>query len=96
MRLSSTSNRKRTILACAVMALSLALSLVTFFHARGVEKAQLRLTFERKAENYTAHIQRELYRSIGVIESIVSLYNSSVAVEREEFRQFVAGHLASH
>ncbi len=94
--MSSISNRKRTVLACAVLSLSLALSLLTFFHARGVEKARLRLTFERKAESYTAHIQRELYRSIGVIESIAGLYNSSVVVEREEFRRFVAGPLASH
>jgi len=61
-----------------------------------VEQAQLRSTFERKAENYTAHIQRELYRSIGVIESIAGLFNSSIYVEREEFSEFVAGPLSQH
>ncbi len=60
------------------------------------EKKIISAEFQLRAEGYAAAIQLALDNQVEVIDSLGSLYMSSMFVERREFRDFVKGALKRH
>jgi len=82
--------------AVAVLCLGMLSSFYLYSIVVEREDAINQAGFVNNANSIATSFQREMDRNVGVMESLESLYASSVEVERHEFKQFVVPHLASH
>jgi CHASE1-domain containing sensor protein len=78
------------VAACAGAALSVWLALA----ARSIESREIRDEMEQDAQERVAAVEHTLELDSCGVESLCAFYAGSVSVERDEFREFVAPHLA--
>ncbi len=74
--------------------IGLGLSGIGFAFIRNWEQEKIKIEFEGLAKSKALAIEREVERSLEVLLSMRSFYDSSEEVSREEFRQFVNSALS--
>ena len=88
--------KKRQFDAFVILALAVLFVAAIYVIVRDNQRALTAAVFERNAGHYVSHLQKQIDRSVEVVESISSFFDASVQVERHEFRAFTAAPLSRH
>ena len=83
----------RSLPAGLVVAIGLCLSFLTFFLVEDYERERSRDLFQHAALDRLASVERAIEVELDVVRAIVAFFDSSDAVDREEFRTFVTPFL---
>jgi len=90
------SSRRNFIPIVGTMCLLLVMTGVSFYAISGWEKERLSSDFESHSNQLANALQTEFSGHLDVLYSIISLYQSSSEVTREEFSTFVMPYLLRH
>lgn len=80
--------RKDNVMAVVILMAGAAFSIIGFDLARDFERARVENEFNLLARDRAESFEKEVLNNIGVLYSVVSLFDASESVEREEFRKF--------
>jgi signal transduction histidine kinase/sensor domain CHASE-containing protein/CHASE1-domain containing sensor protein len=91
---SAASGAGFPLLASAIAAGGVVLSLVLFFTVRGMEKEGLALSFREMASTVEQLLPQKLVGLSNDVDSVRRFFEASTSVERDEYRQFTSGLIA--
>ena len=86
----------RYLPAGLVVAIGFCLSFLTFLLVEDFERQRSRDVFEHAAIDRLASVERAIEVELDVVRAIVAFFDSSTAVDREEFRTFVTPFLSRY
>ncbi len=87
---------RRKLSVSVAMVLTLALVVALFFQASRWEQDRIKLEFDRRTDNLSQRVQRELEGYLAVLHSTERFFASSSTVDGKSFHTFVARDLAEH
>ena len=79
-----------------VVAVGVTLTLLSYFHVRNGEQAEVAARFQQMAYGHAEAVRHDLEEAVLVVESLAAFYASSKDVEPDEFRRFTQPLLARH
>ena len=71
-------------------------SLIAFAIVGNLEKKKIEQKFQQDSVNISISIERNIEKNLQILESIVSFYNASENVTRQEFQKFTHSYLANN
>lgn len=89
-------DRKAALSVAVVLTVGLAVTLVLFSFVRGWEQERLQTRFEATAKAYEALFDSRIRLYLAEIEGLRRFYDSSKAVDREEFHVFARPVVSEH
>src|SRR5205823_1485996 len=87
---------RRSISFCLPLGITFSAAVVLFIYASAWEQNRLRQEFENRADELARRVIRSFDGSVGVLQSVASLYADSPGLSRAQFHMFLELYVERH